>query len=242
MLLGALVLAWYLFSISYGGMIFGITVALGQLYALLHTFSDRVLVLRLEETIAGALIGALVGALVLPAGAMRTLRVARRQLLDCLAGLLDDCAAAISSDWPPPDVMAGAVNLDASARQVVNSTQSLIRGRFFGSDREGLRRRVAVLRSAAATGRVIAGLVGTPSRGNPAGKLDVRAYSSALTELATESRRLGSVPRLEESPVDEGDGIAEHIATQLESAPNTPLRHNVRKLADTLALLTPRGR
>ncbi|MGI8416416.1 MAG: FUSC family protein, partial [Nakamurella sp.] len=68
-LLIALALAWYLFSISYGGMIFGITIALGQLYSLLHTFSDQVLELRLAETVAGALIGAVVGALVLPASA-----------------------------------------------------------------------------------------------------------------------------------------------------------------------------
>lgn len=247
-LLIALALAWYLFSISYGGMIFGITIALGQLYSLLHTFSDQVLELRLAETIAGAVIGAVVGALVLPAGAMRTLRVARRELLDGLAELLDDCAAAVTGAEPPPDVLAGVVTLDAHARQVVKSTQSLIRGRFFGSDRAGLRRRVAVLGVAASTGRVIASLVGPPQAAPTAATTgaglgpDAGRYRTALGELAAESRRLGAIVRLEEQPVIEGDSIAERIAAQLESAPNTPLRHQVRKLADTLALLTPRGR
>ncbi|MDQ2846456.1 MAG: FUSC family protein [Actinomycetota bacterium] len=249
-LLIALALAWYLFSISYGGMIFGITIALGQLYSLLHTFSDQVLELRLAETIAGAVIGAVVGALVLPAGAMRTLRVARRQLLDGLAELLDDCAATVTGAAPPPDVLAGVVTLDAHARQVVKSTQSLIRGRFFGSDRAGLRRRVAVLGVAASTGRVIASLVSPPQAGGAptapttgtAASPDAGRYGTALGELAAESRRLGAMVRLEEQPVTEGDSIAERVAAQLESAPNTPLRHQARKLADTLALLTPRGR
>jgi hypothetical protein len=247
-LLLSLGLAWYLIALSYSAMIFMITIALGQLYALLHTFSDQVLVLRLQETVVGAVIGGLVGALVLPASALRTLRVARRQLLTTLAELLDDCAGVISTGSPPGATVSRAVALDADARQLTQAVQSLIRGRFFGSDRAGLRRRVAVLGTAAAAGRRIAVLL---ARGYPAD----RDAAAALTELAGEARRLAEIPRLEDSPVADGDTIAERVAALLDvgqparttGTPGVPASNTdrvprtIRRLADTLTLLTPRG-
>ncbi|WP_154674234.1 FUSC family protein [Nakamurella lactea] len=247
-LLVSLGLAWYLIAISYSAMIFMITVALGQLYALLHTFSDQVLVLRLQETVVGAVIGGLVGALVLPASALRTLRVARRQLLETLADLLDGCAESIRTGTPAGLLLTRSVALDADARQVTQAVQSLIRGRFFGSDRAGLRRRVAVLGSAAAAGRRIAVSL---TRGFPADE----AGAAALTELAAEARRLAELPRLEDPPVGDQDSIADRVAALLDpgqpgrttGTPGDPASDTdrvpraIRRLADTLTLLTPRG-
>lgn len=237
-LLLALGLAWYFAGLSYGGMMFMMTIALGQLYSLLHTFSDQVLVLRLEETVAGAVIGAAVGLLVLPAGSRRTLRVARRHLLDSLADLLDQCAVQGAGDRvtsPADETWAQVITLDADARQVVLTTRSLIRGRFFGSDRAGLRRRVAVLGAAAATGRRIASMVGS---GAP---VDA-GVARALADLAAECRRLGAVDELAHATSAFDEGIAERVAAQLDPGPDEPLPRTLRRLADTLGLLTPRGR
>ena len=62
-------------------MIFFITLMLGQMYTLLNTFTDAVLVLRLEETAAGAAIGVAVSILVLPTGTRATARAARAGFL-----------------------------------------------------------------------------------------------------------------------------------------------------------------
>ena len=45
--------ALYLFRLSYALMIFFITLMLGELYALLGTFTVDLMVLRLEETVVG---------------------------------------------------------------------------------------------------------------------------------------------------------------------------------------------
>lgn len=58
--------ALYLFRLSYALMIFFITLMLGELYALLGTFTVDLMVLRLEETVAGGLVGCAVSVLVLP--------------------------------------------------------------------------------------------------------------------------------------------------------------------------------
>ena len=73
-------------------MIFFITLMLGQMYTLLNTFTDAVLVLRLEETAAGAAIGVAVSFLVLPTGTRATARAARAGFLRQLADLLEGCA------------------------------------------------------------------------------------------------------------------------------------------------------
>ncbi|NNG37024.1 FUSC family protein [Nakamurella aerolata] len=252
-LLISLGLAWYLFPISYGAMIFFLTVALGQLYGLLHEFTDQVLELRLAETVAGALIGAVVGLLVLPASAMRTLRVARVELLGHLADLLDSCRDLVLRGGGIPPVAdrravtAQVVQLDADARQLVQAVQSLVTGRFFSSDRSGMRHRVAVLGSAAAAARAVASLV---NRGYPRGTetdIDRPAYAAAMRELATESHRLASVPELENATAPEQQDIAARVGELLDPAVRgpartAPLRHQLKRLADSLSLLTPRGR
>jgi uncharacterized membrane protein YccC len=81
-------LGFYLIRLSYAYMIFFITIAVGQLYAVLHEFSDALLVLRLEETGIGAAVGLLVALFVLPLSTRDTVRTARDNLLTSLAELL----------------------------------------------------------------------------------------------------------------------------------------------------------
>ncbi|MGN6375530.1 MAG: FUSC family protein [Sphingomonas sp.] len=59
-------LAFYAFQAAYGTMIFFITLMLALLYSLLGMFKPELLVLRLEETAAGAAIGTLATIFVLP--------------------------------------------------------------------------------------------------------------------------------------------------------------------------------
>jgi len=59
-------LAYYAFQAAYGAMVFFITLVLALLYGMLGAFQPSLLVLRLEETAAGAAIGVAATTLVLP--------------------------------------------------------------------------------------------------------------------------------------------------------------------------------
>ncbi|MDQ2758065.1 MAG: FUSC family protein, partial [Actinomycetota bacterium] len=238
--LGACIfLAFYLQALSYTAMTFFITLMLGELYALLHTFTDSLLLLRLEETAVGAVVGIGVCLVVLPSGTRATLRVARRAFLTALADLLQGCAAHLDGSDADRDLIALVVRSGAAARQVVRTHQALTRGRVFGTGREALGHRISVLGSADAVARTLAARV----EASPAGSSLPLAQACRLVEA--EARRLAALPTLITAPPKaSGEGIGERVGVvldALESDPGTDrVRIVVRRLADSLALLTPR--
>lgn len=185
--------AFLLQTVSYTAMIFFITVMLAQLYTLLGTFNDRLLVIRLVETVCGATIGILVALVVLPTHSRATLRVARQTFLEGLGDLLDACAATIDGVVPDRDLMTLTVALDASGRQLVQIRRAMTNGRLFGADRAGLRHRMSVLGSCAASARALAATISASGPRDP-------VLAAAIKELAVEARRLAEVPELGHPP------------------------------------------
>lgn len=80
---------FYAFQAAYGIMTFCITVMLALLYGLLGQFQPHLLVLRLEETAAGAAIGALVSIAVLPVRQNEALLAGARDYLESLARVFE---------------------------------------------------------------------------------------------------------------------------------------------------------
>ncbi|HZD92295.1 MAG TPA: FUSC family protein [Pseudolabrys sp.] len=80
--------AFYAFQAAYSVMIFCITLMLALLYGLLGLFQPHLLVLRLEETAAGAAAGIIVIMLVLPIRQSDTFADAARDFLDALSAAL----------------------------------------------------------------------------------------------------------------------------------------------------------
>lgn len=103
-------LAYYLFQVAYGLMIFWITTLLALLYGLLGQFSFGLLVLRLEETAAGAAIGVAVAALVLPVSTRRTAARAAVDVTEALQAFVHAAVTELSG--------AATTDLGAAARQV----------------------------------------------------------------------------------------------------------------------------
>ncbi len=240
-LLGCIFLAFYVQELSYTAMIFFITVMLGELYTLLHTFSDQVLLIRLEETAAGALIGVGVSLLVLPAGTRATLRIARRTFLASLADLLDACADRLDRAAAHRDLLTLVVQMGADARQVVRGHRAMTKGRLFGADREGLRHRISVLGALDATARALAAAV------DALGGRTLPELAGAVRAVATEARRLEAVTSLagpHRDPDDDTD-LSQRVSEHLDRVPNDPSTERVcalvRRLTDMLVLLTPRG-
>lgn len=80
--------AFYAFQTAYGIMMFCITLMLALLYGLMGAFQPHLLVLRLEETAAGAAVAVAVSFVVLPARQTTAFRDAARAYLESLARTL----------------------------------------------------------------------------------------------------------------------------------------------------------
>lgn len=125
-ILASMFCGFYLIRISYAYMIFFVTIMLGQLYSLLHTFSDATLVLRLEETGIGAAAGIAVALLVIPLSTGDAVRAARDQLLTALSELLVAAAEQLESTAPVRDLDALSRALDDRARQLALVAKPLL--------------------------------------------------------------------------------------------------------------------
>lgn len=234
-LFASIFLAFYVQQLSYAAMIFFITLLLGQMYTLLNTFTDAVLVLRLEETAAGAVIGVVVSIFVLPTGTRATARAARSGFLGQLADLMDGCGDHLRLDRKA-DLMALTVGLDAWGRQVVNTYRAVARGGLMGVDRGRLRHRLSLLGACGAHARALAALV-TES--------DVASadLAAACTQLATQARRLADLdavpPRSElAAAVAERERVTSSVAALADEDPSTKAASiEIGRVADVLALL-----
>ncbi|MET3806171.1 hypothetical protein ABIB25_003180 [Nakamurella sp. UYEF19] len=230
-------LAFFLQAISYGAMIFFITVMLGQLYTLLGTFSDELLLVRLAETAAGAAVGIVVSLVVLPTHSRATLKVARQAFLKALAELLEACGESLDGLPSARDLLTLTVQLEAAGRQLVRTRRALTKGRLFGNDRDGLRHRVSVLGTCGASARALAAAI-------PVGRTSP-ALAQAAKELAIEAHRLADAPELRRPPpLPPGTAdLASRVRPLLDGAAgkNVAAAHAMRRLTDALALLVPRA-
>ena len=250
--------AFFLQTLSYGAMIFFITVLLGQLYTLLGTFSDELLLLRLAETVAGAAIGIVVSLVVLPTHTRATVRVARRAFLTDLSDLLEACAQTLDGAVPARSPLTLTMMVEASGRQLVRTRRSMTRGRLFGADRTGIRHRISVLGTCGACARAFAAAIVS----SPLEPSDAATLATVGRELAVETRRLAETPELSRPPqLPDGTlDVVTRVRTlldarrpppgQTDEAPemDEPARRAavsaVRRLVDALALLgrMPAGR
>lgn len=244
--------AFSLQTLSYGAMIFFITVLLGQLYGLMKVFSDALMLVRLTETLVGAAIGVVVSQVVLPTHSKAALRAARRSFLQDLGDLLESCAQVLDGTSPARSPLTLTIVVEASGRQLANARNALTAGRLFGSDRAGIRSRVSLMVSCAATARAFAAAIAaTP----PAPGLRPQ-LAQDCRELATEAGRLAAVPDLGSPPPPPAgtDDVLANLRRMLDPAqpdqtdhtdvdgprvlaPDRPAVLALRRLADALALL-----
>jgi hypothetical protein len=207
---------------------------LAQLYTLLGTFNDQLLLIRLVETVCGAMIGILVSLVVLPTHSRATLRVARQKFMEGLGDLLDACAATIDGMVPERDLMTLTVALDASGRQLVQIRRAMTNGRLFGADRAGLRHRISLLGSSAASARELAATISATGARSP-------DLAAAVKELAIEARRLADVPDLgQPPPLPAGTvDILSRVGPLLDQARGVDAASvsAMRRLSEALALL-----
>ncbi len=238
--LSCIFLAFYFQPVSNAVMIFFITIVLGQLYEMLHVYSNALMLLRLEETVVGAVSGILAATLVLPVPSMATARLARQQLMRHLATLLDECAELLWGLKSDGDLLTTMVQVGDDSRLAVATRSALLHVRSFGSQTPREQRLTSVLMACAVAARAVAQAVDAHPQ------LVAPPTAAACKALADECRRLAALDSLSDSgrdatkaptPAEQVEALAPGMAI------DTPvvLRRRIRRLAESLTLMTPRG-
>ncbi len=230
---------FYLFRISYAYMIFFITIMIGQLYTVLGTFTDQLLVLRLEETAVGAAAGIVVGVLVAPLSTRDTVRTARDELLTTLSELLFGAARWVENAEPRPDLDALARALDDRSRRLALVARPLTRPLLAGGGSRRMRHRLHLYAAVAAHGRALSVALRRHSPEHPTQVAQVcRALAQAGNDLA--DVRVGSRAPRARHPLTLGSETL--FCEQVDALANDPALHALLHLQDTLAVLADHAR
>lgn len=233
--------AYYFQPLSYAVMIFFITIVLGQLYELLHTYTEQVMVLRLLETGVGAAAGIAASFLILPVPAAATARVARQRLMQHMAELLDECADLLWGLRPDGDLLTSMVQVNDDARLAAATRAAMLRVRSFGTQTPAQQHLTSVLMASAAGARAVAqavdvnrGLISPPAAAACRALADECRWLATLDSLLDAGRR----PRATPTPAEQVEAFSGGMVAQTPVA----LRRRIRRLAEALSLMTPRGR
>ena len=225
-------LGYYLMRVSYGFLIFFLTIMLGQLYSALHQLSGGVLVLRLEETAVGAAAGIAVALLVTPVSTRDTVRTSRDNLLAALESLLTGVVGWVRADVPRPDLDALVRALDDRVRQVNLVAKPLTRPLVWGNDSRRTRHRLQLYVATAGHARMLVFGV------RRARELDAAQVVDVCRALADAARRLADVvpgcaaPELTEPLVAAEEALFGAPDRESDGAVLRPLVHLQRVLAD----------
>jgi Fusaric acid resistance protein-like len=151
-------LGFYVLRVSQGLFMFWLTAVLALLYGLLGRFSIDVLVLRLEETAAGAVIGIAVAFLVLPSSTRGTVSGHVAEFLSGLDELLDAAVGNLAggAEDDGQRLLDQARRLDQTLLTLRTAARPLTTGLAGLSGRGGFRR---MMRTLAACDRYARGLV-----------------------------------------------------------------------------------
>lgn len=130
-ILVSLFLGLYLMRINYAFMVVGITVMVSQLYVQLGEYTNHLLILRLIETAAGAVLAILTVTAVFPLRTRRVLRVAVRDHVRAVAELVRDATTRLLDPDATVSLHAAGRKLD-SAYQTLLATLQPLRRNLFG--------------------------------------------------------------------------------------------------------------
>ena len=222
--------AFYLAKVSQAGMTFFITVLLAEMYTVLGTFSDAVLVVRLGETAVGAFVGIGVALLFAPLSTRDTVRSARDTMLDSMATLLES-VASYAEGVQDVDLDAQVRRLDDDARRLALVARPLTRHVGWGSTSSRTARRLRLYVAAVSQCRA---LVIAVQRRPPSAPMATAAAARAIAEAARALSALppGSAVPAAVEPLASGDHAL--FADPAAASHTDPVVRHLHHLAATL--------
>jgi hypothetical protein len=148
--------AFYYLQVSYGLMIFIVTLALALLYGLMGSFSPDLLVERLIETVIGSVAGAGVAFLVFPARTSESVAAALDKYLSALRDVMTAAKGRALREPEPLHLLARSRLLDKAYAELATTARA-IGGKWGAVTRFGeVRERLLILSGAAHWARVLA--------------------------------------------------------------------------------------
>jgi uncharacterized membrane protein YccC len=144
MIIAAVFLAFQANLAAYGVMVFWITIILGLTFGMLGYFAPGFLLLRLQETAAGAICGALVASFVLVRREYAATYDATIAFLRALGQSVNSATRVLLDHEPQPDLSALILAAEQRFRDLSAAAQSEQSSHPVSRD-ESLRRRVLVL-------------------------------------------------------------------------------------------------
>ena len=121
-------LGFYLIQVSYAWMVFWFTTLLSILYGVLGRFSPGLLLLRLEETLIGAVIGVITAMLLLPERTSVHVQRSARRVLDAVGDYLEEAVVQRTAQTNPRQLLDSARVLDARLRDLRTAASPLFGG------------------------------------------------------------------------------------------------------------------
>jgi uncharacterized membrane protein YccC len=118
--------AMYALRISQAVMIFFITTDLALLYALIGSFSDQLLAIRLAETAIGALFGGLASTLIFPTRTAEVIGASARDALAAAGVLVRTAIDKLLDAQSDDDPIVAAHELDARIQQFVARARTIV--------------------------------------------------------------------------------------------------------------------
>ena len=192
--------AFYLVQVSPALMIFWITLMLALLYGLLGQFSVGLLLVRLEETAAGAAIGIVVAYVVLPTSTRNTIGGNAHTVLDGVGELLCHAVDSLLGDADGTSLVSEARKLGENMRTLRTSAKPLTDGLAGIAGRSGVRHGLRVLQACDHYARGLTQLCAVPVADPatlrpvlPGAALRVRHNIDALAAAVSEGDRSGEV-------------------------------------------------
>ncbi len=216
-IIGCVFCGFYLVRVSYAYMMFFVTIMVSQLYGILGQFSDQLLVLRLIETAAGALIGMIVALIVAPVSTRDAVADAEADVASSLADLLDATAEASSATDAATQRRLDGLELavDNNVRRLNLVADPLTRFYLWESRPRQVRHRLTVISSCVSTARTASAHIRSLAGSHEAVAEICRRVSSLAREVAgTTDDDATDNPRTAETH----DTSAEALATAVETA------------------------
>lgn len=176
-IVAAVFLAFQAFMAAYAVMIFWITVVLGLMFGMLGYFAPALLLMRLEETAAGAASGILVSSLVLVRPTRAAIDAATAGFLRALAAVVDAALPALLQGRRMPELLPRLVEIEQRLRDLRAAAQPALSG-LGGWRNQTLRRRLVLLSGCEAWAREL-GAIALHSAG-----LSDAALSAAIRQAA----------------------------------------------------------
>ncbi|OBA61616.1 hypothetical protein A5647_10295 [Mycobacterium sp. 1100029.7] len=148
--------AFYFMTVTYSLMTFWITTMLALLYGLLGEFSFQMLMLRIEETVIGAVIGIAVAILVLPTNTRTAIRSETRAFLKALSALIEISTATMFGEDEAVSPTEQARQLDRNLQQFRINAKPLLSGVAGLAGRRSIRRGLRIFTACDRYGRSLA--------------------------------------------------------------------------------------